>query len=71
MRAGDAVIAIGGEYGTLSEIGLALNTGRPVVGLGTWRLVRPDGGADDRAVRARDAADAVARALALAATARA
>lgn len=35
---GDAVIAIGGEYGTLSEIGLALKVGRPVVALGSWNL---------------------------------
>jgi uncharacterized protein (TIGR00725 family) len=36
VRAVDAVVAIGGGHGTLSEIGLALRTGRPVVGLGTW-----------------------------------
>ena len=40
VRAADAVIAIGGEFGTLSEIGLALKLGRPVAGLGTWRLDR-------------------------------
>lgn len=34
----DAVIALSGGYGTLSEIGLALKIGRPVVGLGTWEL---------------------------------
>ena len=33
---GEAVIAVGGEYGTLSEIGLALKVGRPVVSLGSW-----------------------------------
>jgi uncharacterized protein (TIGR00725 family) len=37
-RAADALIAIGGEFGTLSEIGLALKIGTPVVGLGTWEL---------------------------------
>ena len=36
------VIAIGGGYGTLSEIALALRIGRPVVGLRTWRFERPD-----------------------------
>jgi uncharacterized protein (TIGR00725 family) len=36
VRAVDAVVAIGGGHGTLSEIGLALRTGRPVIGLGTW-----------------------------------
>jgi uncharacterized protein (TIGR00725 family) len=35
---GDVVIAIGGEYGTLSEIGLALKVGRPVVALASWDL---------------------------------
>lgn len=37
-RAGAAVIAIGGSYGTLSEIAFALQFGRPVVGLATWPL---------------------------------
>jgi uncharacterized protein (TIGR00725 family) len=36
--AGDVVIAVGGEYGTLSEIGLALKVGRPVVALESWDL---------------------------------
>lgn len=34
----NAVIAVGGEYGTLSEIGLAKEVGRPVVSLGSWSL---------------------------------
>lgn len=38
-RAADALIAIGGSYGTLSEIGLALKMGKRVIGLKTWRLV--------------------------------
>ncbi|HKH37630.1 MAG TPA: TIGR00725 family protein [Rubrobacter sp.] len=33
---GDVVIAVGGEYGTLSEIGLARKVGRPVVVLEGW-----------------------------------
>lgn len=41
VRSCDAVIAVGGRYGTLSEIALALKLGRPVVGLGTWRLAQP------------------------------
>jgi uncharacterized protein (TIGR00725 family) len=36
VRAADAVIAIGGAYGTLSEIALALKAGTPVTGLNTW-----------------------------------
>jgi uncharacterized protein (TIGR00725 family) len=46
VRSADAVIAVGGAYGTLSEIALALRTGVPVVGIGTWELpdvvVAPD-----------------------------
>jgi uncharacterized protein (TIGR00725 family) len=35
---GDVIIAVGGEYGTLSEIGLARKVGRPVVALESWEL---------------------------------
>ncbi len=35
---GDVIVAVGGEYGTLSEIGLALKVGRPVVALESWDL---------------------------------
>ena len=38
IRAVDAVIAVGGAYGTLSEIALALRTGVPVIGLETWEI---------------------------------
>ena len=38
VRGADAVIAVGGAYGTLSEIAFALRTGVPVVGIGTWDL---------------------------------
>jgi uncharacterized protein (TIGR00725 family) len=43
VRSCDAIVAIGGMYGTLSEIALALKLGVPVVGLGTWRLAQPQG----------------------------
>jgi uncharacterized protein (TIGR00725 family) len=36
--AGDALVAVGGGLGTLSEVALALRRGTPVVGLGTWKL---------------------------------
>jgi uncharacterized protein (TIGR00725 family) len=40
----DAVIAIGGSWGTLSEIALAKRRGRiPVIALGGWRVVDRDG----------------------------
>lgn len=41
-RSADAVIAVGGEFGTLSEIALALKMGTPVIGIGTWELGRDD-----------------------------
>ncbi len=66
VRAADAVIAIGGGYGTLSEVAFALKTGVPVVGLGTWQLVRGDGTPDDGIVRADTPAEAAERALELA-----
>ena len=37
-RAADAMIAIGGAFGTLSEVALALKIGVPVVGLNTWAI---------------------------------
>ncbi|MEN8263661.1 MAG: TIGR00725 family protein [Nitrospirota bacterium] len=36
VRSADAVIAVSGEYGTLSEIAVALKLGKPVVGINTW-----------------------------------
>jgi len=61
-RAADAVIAVGGEFGTLSEIALALKMGKPVVGLGTWTLDL-EGLPGDPLQRAADPPEAVARAL--------
>ncbi len=43
VSSADAVIAVGGEYGTLSEIGLAGKIGRPVVVLEGWLLQRAEG----------------------------
>ena len=60
----DAVVAIGGGYGTLSEIGLALRFGRPVIGLRTWEAGR--GERRVPVVAAASPEDAVRRALALA-----
>lgn len=57
-RAAAAVIAIGGEFGTLSEIALALKLGRPVIGIGTWEITR-SGLSLDPILRAKDAAHAV------------
>lgn len=65
VRAADTVIAISGEFGTLSEIALALKIGVPVVGLATWDLSRRGQRVDAIAVAATPA-EAVARALELA-----
>jgi uncharacterized protein (TIGR00725 family) len=64
VRTADAVIAVAGEFGTLSEIALALKMGKPVIGLGTWELAK-DGAAVDAITRAKDPAEAIASALAL------
>lgn len=62
VAAADAVVAVGGEFGTLSEIALALKAGTPVIGLGTWELARP--GAAASGVRSTDSPEeAVALAL--------
>ena len=66
VRSADAVIAVAGEFGTLSEIAFALKTGVPVVGLGTWELSKSGQPVDDPMVRVRTPAEAVAEALRLA-----
>ncbi len=55
VRAADAVLAVGGAYGTLSEVALALAQGVPVVGLDTWEI--------DGVEVASSPADAVRRVL--------
>ncbi|MCU1450543.1 MAG: hypothetical protein JWP02_2713 [Acidimicrobiales bacterium] len=65
VRAADVLIAVAGEFGTLSEIAFALRTGTPVVGLATWELAK-DGRPVEAIVRTHTAADAVEAALALA-----
>jgi uncharacterized protein (TIGR00725 family) len=61
-----AVIAVDGEYGTLSEIALALRSGIPVIGIGTWSLTRPDGEMDAGIVPMEDPVEAAAVAVRLA-----
>jgi predicted Rossmann-fold nucleotide-binding protein len=68
VHTGQAVIAIGGAFGTLSEIGHALGDGIPVVGLNTWALSRNGDGQDvsGSIVQASDPVDAAEKALAAA-----
>lgn len=68
VRAADALIAVGGGWGTLSEIALACRAARPVVGLHSWEPARP-GSSGPGVERASDPVDAVRRALVAAALA--
>jgi uncharacterized protein (TIGR00725 family) len=64
VRSADAVIAVGGSWGTLSEIALARRAGVPVVGLRTWTVLDADGRSlPDPVPAAESAEDAVRRAL--------
>jgi hypothetical protein len=65
VKSAQAVIAIGGRYGTLTEIAYALKSNIPVIGLNTWSLSR-NGQKDDSIVRVRTAAEAADRAISLA-----
>ena len=62
VKSAQAVIAIGGSYGTLSEIGHALRSGIPVIGLSTWSLSR-NGRQDNSIILAQNPTEAVNRAL--------
>ena len=65
VKSAQAVIAIDGDYGTLSEIGYALKADIPVIGLNTWSLSR-NGQEDKSIIEAEDAVDAVEKAVSLA-----
>jgi uncharacterized protein (TIGR00725 family) len=64
-RTAQAAVAVGGSYGTLSEIAFALAFGVPVVGLGTWEVQR-EGHPPAPIAYAATPEEAVAQALALA-----
>ncbi len=64
-KSAQAVIAIGGGYGTLSEIAYALKSSIPVIGVNTWSLSR-DKREDNSIVRVRNAVEAVEKAISLA-----
>jgi uncharacterized protein (TIGR00725 family) len=55
VRAADALVAVGGGFGTLSEIALALKLGRSVVGVGTWDIGSGVVSIDDPIAAARKA----------------
>jgi uncharacterized protein (TIGR00725 family) len=54
-RTADALVAVGGAYGTLSEIAFALQLGKPVAGVGSWDI--------DGVIKVRDAGEAVSAVL--------
>lgn len=71
VKSARAVIAVGGSFGTLSEIAHALQYGIPVVGIGTWEIRRPSAGSGrhngqeiEGIIPARTAREAVEKALA-------
>lgn len=65
VKSAQAVIAVGGSYGTLSEISYALKKGTPVIGLNTWTLSR-NGQERDPIIRVNTAIEAVDKAIPLA-----
>jgi uncharacterized protein (TIGR00725 family) len=65
VKSAQSVIAIGGSYGTLSEIAYALKSRIPVIGLNTWSLSR-NGQEDDSIIRVQSATEAVDKAISLA-----
>ena len=64
-KSAQAVIAVGGSYGTLTEIGYALQTGIPVIGLNTWTISR-NAKQDKSIIPAENPAEAVEMALEIA-----
>ena len=67
VRSGQAVISVGGAFGTLSEIGHALSEGIPVIGLNTWSLSQ-NGREDHSIILAQNPQEAVEKALEAAST---
>ncbi len=65
VKSAQAVIAIGGSYGTLSEIAYALKSSIPVIGLNTWSLSR-NGQEDNSIIKVHSATEAVDKAISLA-----
>jgi uncharacterized protein (TIGR00725 family) len=62
VRSADVLIAVGGEFGTLSEIAFALKIGKPVVSLGSWDLEKA-GAPAETLIGAGSPKEAVAAAL--------
>jgi uncharacterized protein (TIGR00725 family) len=65
VKSAQAVIAIDGSYGTLSEIAYALQSSIPVIGLNTWSLSLKEE-LDPSIIQAQHAEEAVEKAMAAA-----
>jgi uncharacterized protein (TIGR00725 family) len=63
VRSADVILAVGGAYGTLSEIALALKIGKPVILYKTWGLPTPPVGLRGPVDSADDPEDAVRKVL--------
>ncbi len=62
VKSAQAVIAVGGSYGTLSEIAHALQGNIPVIGLNTWSMSR-NNQPDNSIIQAQNSTEAVNKAL--------
>lgn len=62
-RTAEVLIAIGGSYGTLSEIAIALNLGKPVIALNTWEIEKAGFVDKELFIHASNAKDAVEKAF--------
>ena len=63
IKSAQAAIAVGGSYGTLSEIAYAFQNGLPVIGLNTWTIAEP-GSQNNPIIPAQEPVEAVDKALA-------
>lgn len=64
VKSSRAIIAVDGAYGTLTEIGYALQGGTPVIGLDTWSLTIK-GKTDKNIINAKNPKEAVDKAISL------
>lgn len=62
VRTSDAIIAIGGEAGTLSEIAFAIKLQVPIIGINTWKLFKGEK-EENLIIKAKDAKEAIKIAL--------
>ena len=62
VKTAQAIIAVGGGYGTLTELGHALDSKKPVIGLKTWKFSR-NNQMDKSIIRVNSAKEAVSKAL--------